>query len=344
MNGDLTTIAHVESRDLATVLPSAVQMIDPAKHFLPVSWELIEQAAELVSTCPGLAPQFADPRNCRFIAYQAARWGMDPIAVANKTYFMPRKGGANAGLLVGYEAQLIMALINSDPSLTRALDFTYGYENPAQPMAALRYCNAFAYVKGDPEPRVVRSPTVARIKVKNSPLWFSDPDQQLAYYTGRSWGRRHRPGRILGVYEREELEAFRDAETGIHVVKLPLFEEDDPPQDLANAGPIPTTPGDIKNFERAEAKALGEKAEPGDDYQPPEGDGDSGPKDMPEIKAWAETERKRIIALDNVDTIAIQAEALVRDARFKRLIAYDQADAKRIDKSFRNRIEELKAG
>jgi len=43
--------------------------------------------------------------------------------------------------------------------------------------------------------------------VKNSPLWKSDPDQQLGYYSARSWARRHFPELLLGVYTQEEMAA-----------------------------------------------------------------------------------------------------------------------------------------
>lgn len=50
------------------------------------------------------------------------------------------------------------------------------------------------------------SPPLGQITVKNSPLWKTDPDQQLAYYTGRSWARRYAPEMLLGIYDVDELE------------------------------------------------------------------------------------------------------------------------------------------
>jgi hypothetical protein len=62
-------------------------------------------------------------------------------------------------------------------------------------------------VKGDKEDCEITTPTVAEIKVKNSPLWTSDPDQQLAYYGSRAWARRHTPDVLMGVYDVEEFES-----------------------------------------------------------------------------------------------------------------------------------------
>jgi hypothetical protein len=53
------------------------------------------------------------------------------------------------------------------------------------------------------------TPAIGSITTKNSPLWKSDPQQQLGYFAARSWARRHTPEVILGVYDREEAEQFQ---------------------------------------------------------------------------------------------------------------------------------------
>ena len=53
---------------------------------------------------------------------------------------------------------------------------------------------------------IYSSPRVGQITPKNSPLWKSDPDQQLCYYSIRAWARRHMPGVLLGIYAVEELQ------------------------------------------------------------------------------------------------------------------------------------------
>lgn len=368
MDGALTIEGYRPNPDnLPALRADTPVLIDPAQHFLPVSWELIERGAELVSTCPGLAPEFSDPKNCRFISYQAARWRMDPVAVASKTYFMPRKAKAQplakpgqpapppepAGLIVGYEAQLVMALINSDPELEKGgLDFLYGYSGD-RPLAGFRFCKAVGWLRGVKTARVVTSPTVSQIKVKNSPLWYSDPDQQLAYYTGRNWARRHRPGRLLGVYAREELEAFRDADTGVYEVR-PLFEEEglETPGIEGPSETVPPTEQDEKNYERWKAKASGEgdtrdPRQGGDmpaDLSPDQGPPATGanvPADLEANRAWLEGERKRIVALTHGPSVADAANEVTKDKRFRRLTAYDQDTPKRFDQSIRNRIDEL---
>ncbi|MFC5385143.1 hypothetical protein ACFPLB_04085 [Aquamicrobium segne] len=134
---------------------------------------------------------------CMAVALQALEWQMSPFAVASKSYAV---NGA-----IAYEAQLIMAVINTRSGIEGRLKFRFEGEGPE------RVC--IAYGKIDGEELDVRSPKFKDITPKNSPLWKSDPDQQQCYYTARAWGRRHTPEVILGVYDRDEVEQFRGSET-----------------------------------------------------------------------------------------------------------------------------------
>lgn len=144
---------------------------------------------------------------CMAVALQALEWRMSPFAVASKSYAV---NGA-----IAYEAQLIMAVINTRSGIEGRLKFRFEGEGPE------RVCIAFGKIDG--EELDVRSPKFKDITPKNSPLWKSDPDQQQCYYTARAWGRRHTPEVILGVYDREEVEQFRGSETARDVT--PSLEE-----------------------------------------------------------------------------------------------------------------------
>ena len=61
----------------------------------------------------------------------------------------------------------------------------------------------------DGEELTYESPEVGQITTKNSPLWNSDPQQQLGYFASRSWARRHTPEVLLGVYDREEVQSYQ---------------------------------------------------------------------------------------------------------------------------------------
>ena len=127
---------------------------------------------------------------CMAVAMQAFRWQMDPFAVANKTYSVNDR--------LAYEAQLVSAVVNMRAPILSSPTYSYRGEGPT------RQC-LVSCVMRDGEVREYETPEVGKIKVKNSPLWQSDQDQQLAYYAIRSWARRYAPEVILGVYDREEL-------------------------------------------------------------------------------------------------------------------------------------------
>jgi hypothetical protein len=133
---------------------------------------------------------------CMAVALQALEWCMSPFAVASKSYSVNGQ--------IAYEAQLIMAVINTRSGIEGRLKFRFEGEGGE------RVC--IAYGKLDGEELEVRSPKFKDITPKNSPLWKSDPDQQHCYYTARAWGRRYTPEVILGVYDRDEVEQFRNSE------------------------------------------------------------------------------------------------------------------------------------
>ena len=138
--------------------------------------------------------------------------------------------------------------------------------------------------------RRVTSPTVGPIKVKNSPLWFSDVDQQLAYYTARTWARRYRPHRLLGVYSREEMEALAPPDPA---TRRALFEEDEAP-DL-----------------------------------PPE-TGDNEPAGLTEAREWAMKEQARLMALDFPPDIEAGWKAMADHDLGKFLVAHEPATMNKI--------------
>lgn len=134
-----------------------------------------------------------NPGACMAVSLQALDWQMNPFAVASKSY--------QVNGTIAYEAQLIMAVINTRSGIEGRLKFRFEGEG------ADRVCIAYGKLDGDE--LEVRSPKFKDITPKNSPLWKSDPDQQHCYYTARAWGRRYTPEVILGVYDREEAEQFQ---------------------------------------------------------------------------------------------------------------------------------------
>lgn len=140
--------------------------------------------------------------DCFAIVMQAMQWGMNPFAVAQKTHLVN-------GVL-GYEAQLVNAVINSRAPITTRLNYEWfgdwskvnGKTSNSDDVGVI----VSATMKGETEPRVL-SVSMAQVgNVRNSPLWVNDPRQQLAYLATKRWSRLYCPDVILGVYTADEFE------------------------------------------------------------------------------------------------------------------------------------------
>lgn len=142
--------------------------------------------------------------DCFAIVMQAMQWGMNPFAVAQKTHLVN-------GVL-GYEAQLVNAVINSRAPITTRLNYEWfgdwskvtGKTSNDADVGVI----VSATMKGETEPREL-SVSMAQVgNVRNSPLWVNDPRQQLAYLATKRWSRLYCPDVILGVYTADEVEDF----------------------------------------------------------------------------------------------------------------------------------------
>jgi hypothetical protein len=132
-----------------------------------------------------------EPGACLAVAIQAVEWRMSPFAVANKSYSVNNR--------LAYESQLVQAVILQRAPIKGRFIIEYEGEG------AKRRCRVSVETK-DGQTVEYLSPEVGSIPTKNSPLWKSDPDQQLFYYSGRALCRRHFPDVLLGVYTSDEME------------------------------------------------------------------------------------------------------------------------------------------
>lgn len=180
---------------------------------------------------------------CMAVALQALEWNMSPFAVASKSYAV---NGA-----IAYEAQLIAAVVNTRSGIKGRLKYAYEGEG-----ASLQ-CTVTGMLDG--EEYSYTSPRFDQITTKNSPLWKTDPQQQLGYYSARSWARRHTPEVILGVYDREEAESFQGADNAKDVTpsivgRLKAAQE-------ATQQPQGESEGFSQGFAHAETETLSGDAE-----------------------------------------------------------------------------------
>ena len=136
------------------------------------------------------------PGLCLGVTMQALRWGMDPFGVCQNAYVVNDK--------VAYEAKVIKAAIDERAPLAEPLDFEFEGEGQN------RFCRCIGRLfaaSGEIVERIYETPALKDIKIKNSPLWTGDVDQQLSYFAARAWARRHAPSVMLGVVSRDEATA-----------------------------------------------------------------------------------------------------------------------------------------
>jgi hypothetical protein len=152
----------------------------------------VMEFAKLMSVSATAVPKHLrnNPGACLRIVFQAIEWRMSPYAVADKSYEVNDR--------IAYESQLIHAVIEARAPLLGRLECDYEGEGPD------RACIVTGVFNGG-ETREYKSPKIKDIRVKNSPLWVADPDQQLWYYASRSWARKWCPDVLMGIYSREEL-------------------------------------------------------------------------------------------------------------------------------------------
>ncbi|OQA30034.1 MAG: RecT family protein [Betaproteobacteria bacterium ADurb.Bin341] len=171
----------------------------------------MQELANIMATAKVTVPQHLAGKagDCLAVVMQAAQWKMNPFAVAQKTHVV------NGTL--GYEAQLVNAVVQSSGAIVG--HFHYEYQGEGANVA----CRVGAVIRGDKDITWGEWLSAATVTTKNSPLWKTNPKQQLGYLQVKNWARLHTPGAILGVYSDDELEAL-------------------PPRDMGNAEVVTEAP------------------------------------------------------------------------------------------------------
>lgn len=130
--------------------------------------------------------------DCLAVAMQAALWGMHPFTVAQKTH--------QVGGTLGYEAQLVNAVVHNSGAIIGRFHYEYQGEG------ARLQCRVGAIPRGESEIVWGEWLSSESVTTKNSPLWKTNPKQQLGYLQVKNWARAFTPWAILGVYTPDEME------------------------------------------------------------------------------------------------------------------------------------------
>lgn len=164
---------------------------------LVLSNDTMEKAfrmAELMASGKSTVPRHlqGSPADCMAVTLQALQWNMSPFAVAQKTHIV------NGTL--GYEAQLVNAVLQSTGAIVG--EFEYEYQGTGNDLQ----CRVGAIPRGKGAIKWGEWLSIKDVTTKNSPLWKTNPKQQMGYLQVKNWARAFKPGAILGVYTPDELE------------------------------------------------------------------------------------------------------------------------------------------
>lgn len=182
------------SNDIAITSQPGATVGTAAAIFSPEGMNQLVRFAELMAQSKATVPQHlaGKPADCLAVTMQAAQWGMNPFAVAQKTHIV------NGTL--GYEAQLVNAVVQRSGAIKGR--FHYEYKGEGSSLE----CRVGAVIRGEQEITWNEWLCISSVTTKNSPLWKTNPKQQFGYLQVKNWARAHTPGAILGVYTPDELQ------------------------------------------------------------------------------------------------------------------------------------------
>lgn len=213
MSNDIITVGNHDVTDTATAI------------FSPSGLRQLQQFAEVMAQSVQTLPKHlaGKPADCMAVAMQAAQWGMNPFAVAQKTHLV------NGTL--GYEAQLVNAVVTSSRAVQGRFKYEYDGDwdaymlHPDKQHEAGLFIRVGAIIRGETEITWGEPVYLAPITTRNSPLWKTAPKQQIAYLAVKYWARLYCPEVILGVYSPDEFDE-----------PLPRVERDVTPPATSAAG------------------------------------------------------------------------------------------------------------
>ena len=174
-------------------MPNEELAIVAANDLIPSTMEAAIQFSERMALAK-LVPLHLQksPADCLRVVLQAARWQMDPFAVADKTSVINNK--------LMYEGQLVSAVVNARGNLKKKLSYTYTGEGNNRLLVVA------GTIQGEDTPREIELTHALAIKINKNGQMGINPDQQMSYIGARIWARRHTPELMLGVYVPDEMD------------------------------------------------------------------------------------------------------------------------------------------
>jgi hypothetical protein len=182
-------ITETKTTNAVTIAPErSLGFVDAAVQ----TFEGIEKLAGMMAKMGTMPAHLAGkPADCFRIVVQAAKWRMDPFAVAECTSLVHGK--------MCYEGKLVAAVLQAMGAIEGRLD--YAIEGSGQ--------NASITVTGTPKggkPKSLKGTVKEWRTTGNGSPWDKQPETQLVYRGTRQWARMYAPEAILGVYTPDEFD------------------------------------------------------------------------------------------------------------------------------------------
>jgi hypothetical protein len=177
--------ARTAAREM-TVLPGGgvqvtnfAEVVDLAKYMSTSGWAVRKELRQNTGACIAIIDL-------------ATRWGFSVWQLARVCYVVND--------VLSFESQVIHAIIEKFAPLKQRLRVRYEGEG------AHRKATIIGHIKGELDPLEYESPEIGSITPKNSPLWKTDPDQQLFYLASQRWCKRYCPDILLGIHDVEQVQ------------------------------------------------------------------------------------------------------------------------------------------
>lgn len=185
-----TAVAVTEQSELDRLLSKP---FTPREIYDDATFEKVMRMAEILSKSSLSIPKELKNNvgDCAAVVIQAMLWGINCFAAAQCCHVINGK--------LGYEAKLINAVVMNSGAIVGS--FKYEYQGTGQGLK----CRVGAVLRGETEITWNEWYGVADAKVKNSPLWVSNPAMQMGYVQVKFWVRAFTPGALLGIYTVDEL-------------------------------------------------------------------------------------------------------------------------------------------
>jgi len=224
MNNEVITQQNLQTITDTSRASAGNLMMDVA------TMQSLMKVADLMASGKSTVPAHLqkNPADCMAVVMQAMQWGLNPFAVAQKTHIV-------SGTL-GYEAQLVNAVVQTSGTITGRFHYEYRGTSPQLE------CRVGAVIKGESEITWGNWLNESKVTTKNSPLWKTNPQQQMGYLQVKNWARLYCPGAILGVYSPDEFDQHQPRNMG--------------QADVVQAAPQPLAPGVLESAQNAAAEGV----------------------------------------------------------------------------------------